>query len=185
MRIIDSETEFSGAASVLALGMFDGVHRAHQALIRRATELASEMGAKSVVCTFDKNPLCVLAPDRAPEMLLSLDERLKKIASLGADYALVTPFTRELADQPAREFLAGLVRGLRARAVVAGFNYTFGSRAAGNAELVRSMGREMGFQAEILPAVLDEGERVSSTLIRELLQRGDTERARRLLRADL
>ena len=181
MRIIRSESAFTGAASVVALGMFDGVHIGHQALIRRAVATAREMGAESVVCTFDRHPMAVLFPDRAPEALLPLEDNLRKFEALGADWALVKPFTREFGATPPEDFLRELVAGLRARAIVAGENYTFGALGRGDAALLRSMAGPLGYRAVIVPPVRDGDVVCSSTHIRALLANGETARARALL----
>lgn len=181
MRIIHDGTEFTGERAVVALGMFDGVHIGHQALIRRAVALAGALGAQSVVCTFDRHPLSVLNPAVAPEALLPLSENLKKFERLGADWALVQAFTREYGATPPRRFLTELVGELRVKAVVAGENYTFGAGGIGDAALIRGMAAELGYRAEIVPPVMDGDTICSSTYIRRLLSQGDAERARRLL----
>ncbi len=181
MKILHSEAEFTGRASVAALGMFDGVHIGHQSLIRRAVALARELDAECVVCTFDRHPLSVLRPDCAPAPLLSLEENLEKFARLGADYALVKPFTREFAAMPPEEYLCALTRDMRACAVVAGENYTFGAGGRGDAALIRGMAAELGYRAEIVPPVMDGKVMCSSTRIRRLIEAGETEHARRLM----
>ena len=181
MRIIHSEAEFDAPASVVALGMFDGVHIGHQALIRRAVALAKELGAASVVCTFDRHPLSVLRPGRAPAALLPLEENLRKFERLGADFALVQAFTREYGETPPEDFLRGLVKDLRARAVVAGENYTFGADGRGDAALIRGMAPALGYRAEIVLPVMDGDVMCSSTWIRDLLARGEDAHANRLL----
>ncbi len=181
MRIIREPREFPASAAVAALGMFDGVHIGHQALIRRAVALARELGAKSVVCTFDRHPLSVLCPDKAPVPLLSLDENLEKFRRLGADYALVQAFTAEYGATAPEDFLRVLARDMRAAAIVAGENYTFGAGGRGNAALIRSLAGELGYRAEIVPPVMDGGVMCSSTLIRRLIEAGENEHARRLL----
>lgn len=181
MRVWTSEEEFDLPACAVALGTFDGLHLGHQALIRRARALAEEFGAASVVYTFDRHPLSVLRPDRAPRELLSLDEKLAKLESLGVDGVLLRPFTREFAAMEPVAFLEMLTEKLRARAVVAGFNYSFGAQGRGNAELIRAEAERLGYRAEIVEAVRDGQDAVSSTLIRALLARGERERALRLL----
>ena len=181
MRIIHDEAEFTGRQAVVALGMFDGVHIGHQALIRRAVALAGELDAQSVVCTFDRHPLSVLCPDRAPQALLPLHENLKKFERLGADWALVQPFTPEYGATPPEAFLRELTRRLRVAAIVAGENYTFGDHGAGNAAMIREMAGALGYRAEIIPPVMDGEQVCSSTLIRKLLATGETEHAQRLL----
>ena len=108
MRIIHSEAEFDARASVVALGMFDGVHIGHQAVA-----LARELDAACVVCTFDRHPLSVLRPDRAPAPLLTLAENLAKFEALGADFALVQAFTPSYGATPPEDFLRFLVEKLR------------------------------------------------------------------------
>ena len=181
MRIIHESREFDAPAAVVALGMFDGVHIGHQALIRRAVALAGELGAKSVVCTFDRHPLSVLCPERAPVPLLSLEENLARFEALGADYALVQAFTPEYGATPPEDFLRALVRDYRVRAIVAGENYTFGAGGKGNAALIRRMAGELGYRAEIVPPVMDGDVMCSSTRVRQLLEAGENEHARRLL----
>ena len=169
MRVWTREEDFDLPASAVALGTFDGVHIGHQALIRRAMELARELGAASVVCTFDRHPLSVLCPERAPRELLTLERKLEKLEALGVDGVLVKPFTAEFAAMEPEAYLATLVEKLRTRAVVAGFNYTFGEAV------------KLGYHAEIVEAVRDGADTVSSTLIRRLLTEGETKRAERLL----
>lgn len=184
MKIIHDATEFTGRNAVVALGMFDGVHVGHQALIRRAVALAGERGAQSVVCTYDRHPMSVLCPGRAPEALLPLHENLKKFERLGADWALVQAFTPEYGATPPRDFLRALVRDLRAAAIVVGENYTFGAGGAGNAALIRELAGELGYRAEVIPPVMDGDAVCSSTLIRHLLATGHSEHAQELLRID-
>lgn len=185
MNIIDRESAFTGAASVVALGMFDGVHIGHQALIRRAVTLARELDAQCVVCTFDRHPLSVLMPERAPVPLLPLAENLKKFEALGADCTLVRPFTPEYGATPPEDFLRALVRDMRVKAVVAGENYTFGAGGRGDAALIRTLADELGYRAEIIPPVMDGDVMCSSTWIRNLLSEGQTEHAQRLLKLSI
>ena len=182
MRIIHDEAEFTGRRAVVALGMFDGVHIGHQALIRRAAELAKRLDAQSVVCTFDRHPLSVLFPEKAPTALLSLEENLAKFERLGADWALAQAFTPEYGATEPAEFLRRLVSDLRVVAVVAGENYTFGAGGRGNAAMIRELADSLGYRAEIVPPVMDGDVMCSSTLIRRLLAEGETEHAERLLR---
>ena len=181
MRIIHDESDYSGRGTAVALGTFDGVHIGHQRLIETAVRLAGERGLDAAVCTFDRHPFAVLCPEKAPLALLAPEEKLEKLERLGVQIALVRPFTREFAARPPRAFLEDLVRGLRARAVIVGGNYTFGRGGAGNSELIRALAPELGYEPVVVDAVMDGGEMVSSTLIRRLLEAGDTQRARRLM----
>ena len=184
MKIIYDTKDFTGRRAVVALGMFDGAHIGHQALIRRTVALAAELEAQSVVCTFDRHPLSVICPERAPSALLPLNENLEKFGKLGAEWALVQSFTPEYAATDAEAFLRDMVRGLRVAAIVAGENYTFGVKGRGDAALIRGMAGALGYRAEIVPPVMDGDVMCSSTRIRQLLRAGETEHARRLLRIE-
>lgn len=184
MIVLQTESEFSGARSVVALGMFDGVHIGHQKLIRRAVELARERDASAVVCTFDRHPLSVVAPERAPEPVLPLKENLEKFAQLGADVAIVRPFTREFAAMPPEDYVRMLCETLHAVAIVAGENYTFGDCGRGNAELLRRLSKKYGYHAEIIPPVMVGERMASSTYIRELRRAGRLPEAEKLMRIE-
>lgn len=181
MRVWTSEADFDLPACAVALGTFDGVHIGHQTLIHRTIELAGELGVAAVVYTFDRHPLSVLCPERAPKELLSLPEKLDKLKALGVDGVMLKPFTQEFAAMRPEAFLETLVNDLHAHAIVAGFNYSFGAGGRGDAQLIRDEASRLGYRAEIVEAVRDGDDTVSSTLIRHLLQQGDVERARRLL----
>jgi len=183
MQILTSPSEFTGKKSVLALGTFDGVHIGHQKLIRTAVALSKEQGAQSVVCTFDRHPMEVLAPGRAPLPLTDIDARIARFAALGADCALVTPFTAAFSQISAEDYLRGLIRDMHACAIVVGENHHFGRKGQGDSFLLMRVANDEGILAVVLPPVLDQGEVVSSTLIRRLILRGETARARRLLGA--
>ena len=181
MKIIYEEKAFLEEASVAALGMFDGVHIGHQELIRNAVTLARSLNARCVVCTFDRHPLSVLKPERAPKPLLTLDQNLIKFERLGADYALVKAFTPEFAATEPEEYLRQLVKNMRVRAIVVGENYTFGAGGRGDAEMVRAMASELGYRALVVAPVMDGSVVASSTYVRALLATGKTAHAHRLL----
>ena len=181
MRVIHGEADFTGAASVVALGMFDGVHIGHQKLIRTAAALAEDSGAACVVCTFDRHPLSVVCPERAPKALLPLEANLEKFRALGADWTLVMPFTPEFGATPPEDFLRELVRALRVRAIVVGENYSFGQGGRGDAAMIRALSGALGYRAVIVPPVMDGDIVASSTDIRALLARGEAAHAARLL----
>ena len=181
MKIIYEEKAFLEEASVAALGMFDGVHIGHQELIRNAVTLARALNARCVVCTFDRHPMTVLKPERAPKPLLTLDQNLIKFERLGADYALVKAFTPEFAATEPEEYLRQLVKNMRVRAIVVGENYTFGAGGRGDAELVRAMANELGYRALVVAPVMDGSVVASSTYVRALLAVGEVAHANRLL----
>lgn len=140
-------------ASVTVLGMFDGVHRGHQALLMQGRSLADELGVPLAVHTFEPHPLAVLRPSLQPDRLTTLAERAGLMADMGVDVFCVKRFTMQIAGRQPGDFLCGLRDELHPMAVVAGFNYTFGDHGRGNAELLRTMGLEFGWQTCIVPEV--------------------------------
>ena len=182
MIVLHSEKEFTGRASVVALGMFDGVHIGHQKLIRTAIEMAEKMNVSCIVCTFDRHPLSLLKPEYAPEPLLTLEENLGKFERLGADFALVREFTREFAGMLPEDYVQLLVDSLHAKAIVVGDNFTFGREGRGNAEMIRRLATKYGYRAKIIEPVMDGGEMVSSTRIREMFRNGNCDLAKNLLK---
>jgi riboflavin kinase / FMN adenylyltransferase len=171
-----------GVASAVALGAFDGIHLGHRAILGTAVARAREAGLRAVACTFDRHPMEVLQPDRAPLPITTLDERLELIGETGIDTTVVMAFTRAVAAVEAKAFVQNaLVETLKAREIVVGFNHRFGQGARGDAELLEQLAGALGFRAHIVPALLVDGIAVSSSEIRAALQRGDLDSAARLL----
>ena len=170
------------ADSVVCIGVFDGVHIGHQALIAHGRVLADELGCQVVVITFNPHPGRVLRPDGAPAELGSLADRIDWIKQAGADEVIVMPFTPTLAATSPREFAhLALREHTHALAVVVGENFTFGAGATGSVATLAELGEEMGFVADSL-MVRDGQENVSSTRIRRLLALdGDVAEAAKLL----
>ena len=168
--------------SVVTMGVFDGFHRGHQALVETARTRAGRLGLPSVLLTFDPHPLLVTCPERAPRQLLSVEERVDSALDLGIDHVLVLPFDRATAAIPAEDFVrSGLVGRLRARHVVVGANFRFGRRGAGDPDFLLQAGEWFGFGVDALPLVEHGGTVCSSTEVRGLLARGETAAARALL----
>lgn len=157
--------------TVVVIGNFDGVHRGHQAVVRRAREVAGER--RVVAITFDPHPMQVLLPERAPVRLTGIETRARLLEACGVDDVLVLPFSREVASWPPEEFVRRiLVETLHAAVVVVGENFRFGARAAGDVDSLRAMGREHDFTVEGLD--LAGGEQVwSSTFVRDRIAAGD------------
>ena len=184
MRIVRTLDAFPSDArpSVVALGVFDGVHLAHRAILDRAVARARQGGGTAVACTFDPHPAEVLQPDRAPLPIMTLDERLTLIAVSGIALSVVVPFTPAVAAIEPETFVTDILGGqLGAREVVVGFNHRFGHRARGDAALLREVGARVGLHAEIVPPMDVDGTPVSSSAIRAALQRGDVAGAARML----
>lgn len=185
MRVWTSEDAFDLESCVAALGMFDGVHMGHQALINRARTMAKRLETACVVYTFDRHPLALLCPERAPRQLTTLEERLARLERLGVDGVLVKGFSAEYAATEPEVFVEEMVRKLRVRGIVAGFNYSFGAGGRGDAALLCSEGARLGCECEIVEAVKDGEDTISSTLIRRLLESGEMARAGRLMRLEV
>ena len=168
-------------ASVLALGMFDGVHRGHQALLHQARWLADTLRVPMVVMTFDRHPLSLIAPALAPPMLTTAQERMRLLEAQGADVVCVSPFTEDMRDMAPEAFVKLLMDRWRPKAVVIGYNYHFGRHGAGTPETMREFGKAFGFDTVVLPEVRLQGGTVSSTRIRQLMEAGDTAQAETLL----
>lgn len=159
--------------SVVAVGVFDGVHRGHQAILRTAGERARALGLPVVVVTFDPHPDAVLRGGPAPAELTSPGRRAELLGEHGAAAVCVLPFTVDLSRLTAEEFVRSvLAERLRAAAVVVGEDFRFGNRAAGDVRTLAVLGEKYDFAAEGVRLVAD-GETISSTLVRGLLSRGD------------
>jgi riboflavin kinase/FMN adenylyltransferase len=166
----------------LTIGNFDGVHLAHQHIMRRVVEIAQKNGWKSAVMTFDPHPARLVAPARAPKLLTNLDERCELIHAQGIDHIFILPFTGEIAKLTPTEFVEQiLVEKLQTRTVLVGDNFRFGNRAAGDVKLLRSLGEEYGFETEVVHAVEARRRIISSTEIRQLIEAGQVSIACRLL----
>jgi riboflavin kinase / FMN adenylyltransferase len=164
--------------SVVTVGVFDGVHRGHQTLIRRAVERGRERGLPAVLVTFDPHPAEVIRPGSHPARLTSLRRRADLVEQLGVEAFCVLPFTPDLARTEAAAFAHHvLVERLHAADVVVGPNFRFGHRAAGDVAMLAELGRRFGFGVEGLELVTDDGVTFSSTYIRACIDAGDVEAA--------
>ena len=169
-------------ATVLSVGNFDGVHRAHQYVLRRMLERARELGAKAVVLTFDPHPIRILRPREAPPLITPIPQKLELLAQTGIDAAVVLPFSRDLSMMPPFEFAEEiLANALHATEVHEGFNFHFGHKAEGNVERLKEFGPKLGFDVHVYEAMRIRGHVVSSSQIRKLIQAGQMDRARHLL----
>jgi riboflavin kinase/FMN adenylyltransferase len=169
---------------VVTIGVYDGVHLGHRAVIAEVKLRAAELGARSAVVTFDRHPAAVVRPESAPLLLTDLDQRLARIKATGVDYTVVITFDEARSAESAEDFVEHvLVECLKARGVVVGEDFHFGHRRAGNVALLQEMGAVHRFEVEPLGLVAPTGERepVSSTAIRQALAGGDLETATAML----
>ncbi|MCS6952405.1 MAG: bifunctional riboflavin kinase/FAD synthetase [Bryobacterales bacterium] len=166
----------------LSIGNFDGVHAGHRRILRRVVERARERGWKAAALTFDPHPAKVVAPDRAPRLLTTPEERCGLMAQEGIDQVLILPFGPEIAQLSPEEFARYVLRErLNVRAVLVGSNFRFGYRQSGDVEVLRRLGERYGFETEVVPPVQFRGRMISSSEIRRLIQSGQVLLAARLL----
>jgi phosphoribosyl 1,2-cyclic phosphate phosphodiesterase len=172
----------SGRNSVLAIGNFDGIHLGHQAILQEAADRAAKSGSVATALTFEPAPRKILRPETAPKRLSTNEQRLEWFRVVGVEAAVVMPFTLELSKLSPQEFVAKiLVQQLRVQLVLVGENFRFGHKQAGDAQLLRQLGTEHGFEVVTIPPVEAHGEVVSSTVIRREIADGDVTQAGRLL----
>jgi riboflavin kinase / FMN adenylyltransferase len=168
--------------SSLTIGNFDGVHEGHRRIFRRVRELASARGLKPSVLTFNPHPTRVVAPERAPRLMTSSEERAVLMVKEGIEQVLILPFDTSVAQLSPAAFVEQiLVHKLGVRAVVVGDNFRFGHRQAGNTQVLRELGERFGFSTEVVPAVTVRGMLVSSSALRRLVDAGQVTQAARLL----
>ncbi len=181
-RLVRSLDAASGGPSVVTIGFYDGVHRGHQAIIRRALRAARSRGVRAVALTFDRHPMRVVRPEEAPPLLMTHERRLATTAALGVDTVVALPFTEEVAELPPEAFVDDvLVGALGAREVVVGANFRFGRRAAGDVETLSALGRDRGYEVDAVGLVVTGGTPISSTAIRARVAGGDVAWAARAL----
>lgn len=166
----------------LAIGMFDGVHLGHQQVIRQAVTDAAQHEGVAVAVTFDQHPSRIVAPDRVPPLLYAPSQKMRALAALGVDALLVIPFTQEFAAQPGDIFIRTLVEKLRpVHSICVGSSFAFGHKRSGNVALLQQLGRELAFAVHGLAAVALDGQKVSSTRLRETIRAGDFATAAQML----
>jgi riboflavin kinase/FMN adenylyltransferase len=158
---------------IVTIGNYDGIHRAHQAVIERVVERARDRDVPAVVVTFEPHPLAVVRPQEAPPRLTSLEQKERLVAATGADALLVVDFDDEMAGTPAEEFVRSfLVGGLELVELHVGEDFRLGHRREGSLETLERLGREIGFAVHIVDEVRHGGERISSTRIRRAVAEG-------------
>jgi riboflavin kinase/FMN adenylyltransferase len=168
--------------TMVSVGNFDGIHRAHAHVLQEIVERARQSGSKAVAVTFEPHPARILRPESGLKLLTPVAEKLRLLEGTGVDAVLLLPFGRDLSLMTPRQFAERILKKkLHAREVHEGFNFRFGHKAAGDMTLLAELGREMGFEVKVYPEMTLRGETVSSSHIRKLLTEGRVSRARHLL----
>jgi riboflavin kinase / FMN adenylyltransferase len=165
---------------VVAIGVFDGVHRGHQEILNRANEIAD--GGSVIALTFDPHPATVFAPERAPKQLVTLSDRVVLLKIHNADQVAVIKFDAKFASMSPDDFVENvLINQLQATDVVVGENFTYGHKAQGNTDSLRASGVTKNFEVHVLSISQEEKQNISSSRIRTLVADGNVESARVLL----
>ena len=179
-KLVNIPADFGPA--FVSVGNFDGIHRAHRHVIGEIVRRAKAANARSVVVTFEPHPTRILRPDQTFKLLTPTPEKLRLLATTGVDAVLLLPFTRGLSLMTPHQFAHEILKKhLHTCEVHEGYNFHFGHKAAGNVQVLRELGHEMGFEVHDYPEMRLRSERVSSSHIRKLLGEGRVSRARHLL----
>jgi riboflavin kinase/FMN adenylyltransferase len=183
MRVARSVAETAGfGPSALTIGNFDGVHIGHQHLFQQVSDAAKKLDAHPTVLTFDPHPSRVVAPERTPRLLTTMDERCAWMAADGIEQVLVLPFTTEIARLSPEEFVRDIaVTTLRAKIVLVGENFRFGHKQSGDMQVLDALGKQYGFEVCHAESVTCRGEVVSSSAIRKFVDAGEVGMAWRYL----
>lgn len=178
-KVSELPSDFPDVA--LALGKFDGVHLGHQQLLHELVEYSEDAGLVPAVVTFDKNPVSVLQPGTTVPALIGETQKTNFLRDLGIDLVLTLEFNSELAEQSAEEFAEEYLKGLKAKMIFLGEGARFGHQGKGNAELLRTLGPSLGFRVREVADVLFDSKKISTTRIRDLLDKGEVKMAAALL----
>ena len=181
MSVLSDFTAWPRGPLSIAIGVFDGVHIGHQALIRQTAESAKQQGGEAVAATFDPLPIQALAPGAPPSALTDVEERARLLHEAGASDVVVFHFTKEFAALSAHEFIRRLAEAGEVRQIFVGEDFQFGHDRGGNVRTLAADGPKYGFDLVVAKPVKHGGEVVSSTRIRNAILAGDAEGATRLL----
>jgi riboflavin kinase/FMN adenylyltransferase len=177
VQVSNSSTQFekfSSQGSVLTLGVFDGVHLGHQALITEAVNSAKYLNTKSIVVTYDPHPSQILTPSKSVPAIFSRQDLTQQLKTLSVDHLVIEPFTKELAEISALEYLQNFIlKPFQPQTIFIGYDFVFGKGRAGTFDFLQYEGERRGFSVKQISPVLIEGRVVSSSLIRDLIQLGD------------
>jgi len=182
MQILRSVPVAAPRAAALTIGNFDGVHVGHQAMLARLLDAARAKGLEACAMTFEPHPREFFAPDKAPTRLTSLREKLELLRGAGLDRTYVMRFDYRFAQIAAEDFIERiLVRGIGARHMLVGDDFRFGARRAGDLNMLSQHAERLGYTVDAMTSFVADGERVSSTAVRDALAAGNLSRAAGLL----
>lgn len=168
--------------TVIAIGVFDGVHLGHRKILQEAVRLAGKVGAKTVAATFNPHPLSVISQKAVPMSLISLEHRMRLIRAAGVDKITIFNFTKEFSKIPAERFVKdALIKKLNAGWVVVGEDFCFGRRRQGDAGFLKQQGKKYGLLVKLIKPLKYKGRLISSSLIRQAIRQGRLDLAERLL----
>ncbi|MEL7588867.1 MAG: bifunctional riboflavin kinase/FAD synthetase [Prolixibacteraceae bacterium] len=183
MKVYQDISSFQVEKPVVTIGSFDGVHLGHLKIIRRLREIAGETGGESVVFTFFPHPRLILFPgEKNLRLLTTLDEKISLLEKAGVEHLVIYPFTEAFSQLSYNEFIRDiLVRQLKIKTLVVGYDHKFGKNREGSFEILRELSSVYNFSVEKLDVLLMDHINVSSTKIRNALQNGDLEKANQYL----
>ncbi|MBT8525304.1 bifunctional riboflavin kinase/FAD synthetase [Polynucleobacter paneuropaeus] len=183
MNVFRGPTQFSaGPACALTIGNFDGVHRGHRALLKQLKDGAKEKDLVSCVMTFEPHPKEFFSPEQAPPRILNLRDKLCAFSEVGVDRVVVEHFDNAFAKLTPEEFVSEiLVKRLNAKWILIGDDFCYGAKRAGNFASLKAAGDRLGFEVSSIATVLEDGERISSSALRDALASGDMQLAAKLL----
>jgi riboflavin kinase/FMN adenylyltransferase len=179
---IDAEVTELESGSVLTIGNFDGVHQGHQVLLAKLHEVSQKLCLPAVVLSFSPHPAKVFSPETSPKMIMTEEQKAEILSLSSVDAYVRQSFTKEFAAKSPEWFLETfLQKYLNVKHIIVGHDFSFGAKRTGTIETLMSFGEKNGVGIDVIPAVFDEDTLISSTLIRQLLGRGDVKLARKYL----
>lgn len=169
-------------SSVITIGNFDGLHLGHQKIIKKVVERAKKLGCPSIVYTFEPHPLKVVAPQKSPALILDKDDKARLIEKSGVDFLVLAKFTKSFASRHPKEFVKeNLVSQFGIKEAWVGHDFAFGKGKSGTVDYLKTLGAEFGFKVFVVPVLKKGPAIVSSSRIRELIKKGEVEKAAKLL----
>ena len=182
MRVYRCIEDFSATNPILTIGMFDGVHAGHRAILRELEQAKKSLNGESVLLTFWPHPRIFFGKTEGFKMLTTMEEKLELLEQIGLDVCLVLPFSSEFAQLSPENYISQIIhRGIGAKKVVIGYDHKYGHNGSGSFELMQNYGKRMGFEVEQVSALTIDEKEISSTKIRNSIAQGNIETANKFL----